>query len=127
MIRDNTSVSHQGAGRQKRHYKVCCSKLQTPWIVPSPAGRRDSSVSCSGLLASPFAALDVQLQCSWQDLCASWNCKLHPTCVLRSSDQKVAGSRCAPASQHLQILLVRFSFTTSTEWPSLASQFANTY
>lgn len=112
MIRDNTSVSHQGAGWQKRHYKVCCSKLGTPWIVPSPPGHRDRSVSCRLAcqpISSPGCAAPVQLAgsvCLMELQVASR--------VLRSSDQKVAGSRCALASQHLQILLVRFSFTTFT-------------
>lgn len=110
MIRDNASVSHQGAGWQRRHYKVCCSKLQPPWLVLSPASLRDGSVSCRLAcqpISSPGRAAPVQLAgavCLMDLQVASR--------VLRSSDQKVAGSRRAPASQYLQILLARFSFTS---------------
>lgn len=80
--------------------------------MPSPAGHRDSSVSCRLTcqpISSPGCAAPVQLAgsvCLMELQIASR--------VLRSSGQKVAGSRCAPASQHLWILLVKFSFTTLT-------------
>lgn len=51
-----------------RHLGSCLPPLATGTGAQSPAGS----------LASPLAALDVQVQCSWQDPCASWNCKLHP-------------------------------------------------
>lgn len=121
MIRDNTSVSHQGAGYREdttryvlnyRHLGSCLPPLATG-TAQSPAGS----------LASPGCAAPVQLAesvCLMELQVASR--------VLRRSDQNVAASRCAPASQHLQILLARFPFTTlytSTEWFSLASQFAS--
>lgn len=76
LEKTHLSLTRERSGRKGATRYVVLNYSHLGSCLPLPAARMSQSPAAS--LASPLAALDVQIQCSWQEPCASWLCKLHP-------------------------------------------------